>query len=61
VVRERRTPGQVEPAGEAADAAEDLDRGQVEVSALAPPRLDQLVDLVLLGSILPDAGTGRES
>ena len=38
--------GQVEVAGEPADPAEDLDGREVEVGALARPRLDQVVDLV---------------
>jgi hypothetical protein len=51
--------GQVEVAGQPADPAEHLDGGQVEVGALAPPRLDQLVDLVPHGTML--AGFRRES
>ena len=56
---ERLAAGEVEVAGQPADPAEDRDRRQVEVGALALPCLDQLVDLV------PHAGhrrpRGRES
>ena len=43
---ERRPPRQVEQPGQPGDPAEHLDGGEVEVGALAVPRLDELVDLV---------------
>jgi hypothetical protein len=43
---ERRAAGQVEVAREPRDPAEDGDRAQLEVRALARPLLGELVDLV---------------
>ena len=43
---ERVAAGELEPTGEPADPAEDRDRGEVEVAALAAPGLEQLVHLV---------------
>ena len=59
VVGERLPAGEVEVAGQPRDPAEDGDRRQVEVAALARPRLDQLVDLV--PHVPQSSGRGRES
>ena len=42
--------GEVEVAGQPADPAEHLDRAEVEVAALAGPRLDQAVHFVAHGA-----------
>ena len=52
---ERAAPGPVEVPGETGDAAEHLERPDVEVRTLAGPRGDQPVDLVLHRPHLPDA------
>ena len=49
---ERLATGELQPAGQAADPAEDRDRGEVEVAALAAPGLEQLVHLVPHGRSL---------
>ena len=49
---ERVAAGQVEVPGQPADPAEHLDRGEVEVGALAAPGLDQLVHLVAHAGIV---------
>ena len=46
---------EVEPAGQAGDARQDVERGDVEVGTLAPPGLDDAVDVVGRGRGCSDA------
>ena len=52
VLGERLATGELQPARQPTDPAEDRDRGEVEVAALAAPGLEQLVHLVTHGRSL---------
>ncbi len=55
---ERGAPGALQQPRQAADARQHLERGEVEVGPLAPPRVDDAVDLVAAGHppIMPVRG-----